>query len=108
MNITEIQTEITKLTQSTDLSLETMDGKAKYAKAINDFSTNKNKALATKMDIAKMMVEVMKHNGNVKQSVAAVEEVPENWGSALRDQLKGKTASQAAKENDNEVRKYHI
>ena len=62
MNITEIQNEINKLSQSTQLNQDIMDSKAKYAKAMNDFSSNKNKALGLKLDIAKMMVEIIKFN----------------------------------------------
>jgi predicted nucleic acid-binding Zn-ribbon protein len=78
-NIVEIQNEINKLSNSTLLNQEIMDGKAKYAKAMNDFSSNKNKALATKMDIAKIMAEVIKFNGNLKKMNDESEEVP-NWG----------------------------
>ena len=78
-NIVEIQNEINKLSNSTMLNQEIMDGKAKYAKAMNDFSSNKNKALATKMDIAKIMAEVIKFNGNLKKMNDESEQVP-NWG----------------------------
>lgn len=78
-NIVEIQNEINKLSSSTLLNQEIMDGKAKYAKAMNDFSSNKNKALSTKMDIAKIMAEVIKFNGNLKKMNDESEEVP-NWG----------------------------
>lgn len=78
-NIVEIQNEINKLSNSTLLNQEIMDGKAKYAKAMNDFSSNKNKALSTKMDIAKIMAEVIKFNGNLKKMNDESEEVP-NWG----------------------------
>ena len=78
-NIVEIQNEINKLSNSTLLNQEIMDGKAKYAKAMNDFSSNKNKALSTKMYIAKIMAEVIKFNGNLKKMNDESEEVP-NWG----------------------------
>ena len=102
MNLIEIQSEIAKLTQSTDLSLETMDGKAKYAKAINDFSTNKNKALSTKMDVAKMMVEVLKYNGNAKNAMKSVAEIPDNWGEAMKDGLIG-ASNDTPKEEDKRI-----
>ncbi len=79
MNITEIQNEINKLSQSTQLNQEIMDSKAKYAKAMNDFSSNKNKALGLKLDIAKMMVEIIKFNGNLKKMNEESEQLP-NWG----------------------------
>ena len=79
-NIVEIQNEINKLSSSTQLNNEIMDAKAKYAKAMNDFSSNKNKALATKMDIAKLMTEVIKFNGNVKKMNEESEAIPD-WGA---------------------------
>ena len=42
-NIEEAQVEINKISESTDLTEEILDGKAKYAKAINDFITTKDK-----------------------------------------------------------------
>lgn len=83
-NIIEIQREITKLATSVDLSTEIMDSKAKYAKAMNDYSTNKNKALATKMDVAKLMMEVLKYNGNIDKMNKESEELP-NWNEFTKD-----------------------
>ena len=77
-NITEIQNEINKLSQSTQLNNEIMDSKTKYAKAMNDFSSNKNKALMLKLDIAKLMVELIKFNGNLKKMNEESEQLP-NW-----------------------------
>lgn len=68
-NIVEIQTEMNKLANSVELSQEIVDAKAKYAKAMNDFITNKDKAIGRKLDIAKLMSEILKFNGNVKQAV---------------------------------------
>lgn len=65
-NIVEIQNEMNKLSNSVRLSEEIVDAKAKYAKAMNDFITNKDKAIARKLDIAKLMSEILKYNGNVK------------------------------------------
>lgn len=79
-NINEIQNEINKLSQSTQLNDEMMDAKTKYAKAMNDFSSNKNKALTLKLDIAKLMAEIIKFNGNMKKVTDEMEEVPEDWG----------------------------
>ena len=42
-----------------------MDARAKYAKAINDYLAIKDKAIAKKIDIAKVLSEVYKHNGDV-------------------------------------------
>lgn len=68
-NIVEIQNEINKLSNSVNLTEEAIDGKTKYAKAVNDFITNKDKAIGRKLDIAKLMSEILKYNGNVKLAV---------------------------------------
>ena len=46
-----------------------MDGKQKYAKAINDYLSIKDKAIGKKLDIAKMLSEIIKHNGNVENTL---------------------------------------
>ena len=52
-NIVEIQNEMNKMSNSVQLGNEIVDAKAKYAKAMNDFITNKDKAIGRKLDIAK-------------------------------------------------------
>ena len=69
--INQAQSEIEKLKKSTDLTNEVMDGKSKYAKSINDYLSVIDKAMAKKIDIAKLLNEVMSHNGDVN---AAMEE----------------------------------
>ena len=69
--INQAQSEIEKLKKSTDLTNEVMDGKSKYAKSINDYLSVIDKAMAKNIDIAKLLNEVMSHNGDVK---AAMEE----------------------------------
>lgn len=68
-NIVEIQNEMNKLSNSVQLSEEIVDAKAKYAKAMNDYISNKDKAIGRKLDIAKLMAEILKYNGNVKLAV---------------------------------------
>ena len=67
-NIKQVQDEINKLTNSTNLAEEAMDAKAKYAKAVNDFIASKDKAIGRKMDVAKLMSEVIKFKGNIKRT----------------------------------------
>lgn len=67
-NITSVQEQMNKLTSSVSLNEEIMDAKCKYGKTINDFLTNKNKAIGTKLDIAKLMTEILKFNGNVEKA----------------------------------------
>lgn len=69
--INEIQNEINKLVNSTNLAQDgiTMDAKATYAKAIHDYLGDKNKAIASKLEVAKFMGEILKHNGNARDVI---------------------------------------
>lgn len=67
--IVQAQNEINKLSNSTSLQNEPMDGKAKYAKAINDYLSMKDKAISKKLDIAKILTEIYHHNGNLKDAL---------------------------------------
>lgn len=64
--IIQAQNEINKLSVATQLQEEPMDARSKYAKAINDYLGIKDKAIAKKIDIAKILSEIYKHNGDVK------------------------------------------
>ena len=77
-NIVEIQNQMNKLSNSVALNDEIMDSKTKYAKAMNDFITNKDKAIGRKLDIAKLMTEIHKFNGDVRKMVDNEESVG-NW-----------------------------
>ena len=52
--IVQAQNEINKLSTSSNLVDEPMDARAKYAKAINDYLSMKDKAISKKIDIAKV------------------------------------------------------
>jgi uncharacterized protein (UPF0335 family) len=67
--IVQIQSEIEKLKNSTDLTQESMDGKARYAKAINDYLTIKDKTVSKKIEVARLLNDVMTHNGDVKKTM---------------------------------------
>lgn len=98
--IVEIQNEMNKLSTSVQLNNEIVDAKAKYAKAMNDFITNKDKAIGRKLDIAKLMSEVLKYNGNVKMAITEGE-IPD-WNE-ITDALVAKSEE----ETDN-VEKYQL
>jgi hypothetical protein len=69
--INEVQNEINKLINSTNLASEdfTMEDKAKYFKAIHDLTGDKKSAIQTKLDIVKFMGEMVKHGGDAKSVV---------------------------------------
>jgi len=100
-NIIEIQNEINKLTNSVNLSEEIMDAKSKYAKSINDYITNKDKAIGRKLDIAKLMSEIMKYNGNVK--LAVTEGNIPDW-----DNITNMLVESSENINNEEIEKYQL
>lgn len=88
-NIVEIRNQMNKLSNSVALNDEIMDSKTKYAKAMNDFITNKDKAIGRKLDIAKLMTEIHKFNGDVRKMVDNEESVG-NWED-LKDVVESTT-----------------
>lgn len=99
--ITELQEQINKLASSVNLNQEAMDAKAKYSKAMNDFISSKEKSIARKLDIAKLMTEVLKYNGNMK---AAIQESEMDWES-FKDTL---YETEGNGMNEKEVEKYDL
>ena len=96
--VNEVQEQMNKLSSSVSLNQEPMDAKAKYSKAMNDFLSNKEKAISRKLDIAKLMSEIIKFNGNVK---AVIQESDLNWDSfkdTLVDSEDGQKCSDKANE----------
>ena len=67
--ITQVQEEMNKITQSTSLADLTVDEKAKYAKIMHDYSGDKDRAIRAKMDIAKLLIEIVNHKGNVEETL---------------------------------------
>jgi hypothetical protein len=65
----EIQNELSKLSNSTNLSEVTLDEKTKYFKAVHDLMGDKTKAITLKFDIAKFMGEIIKHNGDIDRTL---------------------------------------
>ena len=63
--INDIQNEMNKLSNSCNLADVTIEEKTKYAKAMNDFMGSREKAISKKFDIAKLMAEIVKHNGDL-------------------------------------------
>lgn len=64
-SIVDVERHLNKLSNSVDLNNEIADAKAKIAKAINDFLKTRHEAISKKLEIAKMMIEIHKYNGNI-------------------------------------------
>ena len=75
-NIEAIQKEMNKLSNSIELNNEIVDSKAKYAKAMNDFIANKDKAIGRKLEIAKLETQldkfIVESNNNVERFKSAM------------------------------------
>lgn len=102
-NIEQVQNEMNKLTNSVSLNDEAMDAKAKYAKAMNDFIASKDKAIGKKLDIAKLMAEVLKFNGNLKKTFDESEAVGD-WDELITNS----GSASETKPEDNNRRDYRI
>ena len=67
---------------------------------MNDYISNKDKAISRKLDIAKLMSEILKFNGNVKMAVAEGE-IPD-W-----QEITNALVDNSEQEDDN-VEKYQL
>ena len=65
----QAQNEINKLATATKLQEEVMDSKAKYAKAMNDYMGIKDKAISKKMEIAKLLSEILNHTNSANSGM---------------------------------------
>ena len=61
---TQIQGEINKIANTTILKDLDIDGKEKYGKIMNNYISLQQKSITQKFDIAKLMSEIIKHNGD--------------------------------------------
>lgn len=86
-NLQDIQNQINQLKNSTDLTNPELilDSKAKYAKAMNDFILSRTKAIAQKVDIAKLLTDVVK-DCNAAKAASSEEDISEamNWDDLKR------------------------
>lgn len=62
--IIQAQNEINKLATATKLQEEVMDSKAKYAKSMNDYLGIKDKAISKKVEIAKLLSDILNASKN--------------------------------------------
>ena len=103
-NIEQIQNEMNKLSNSIRLNDEIMDAKTKYAKAMNDYIANKGKAINIKLDIAKLMSEVIKYQGNVNKTLNE-SEIPGDWDALIE---KANNIDTTDNDNGNKKEEYTI
>jgi hypothetical protein len=80
-----VQDELSKLTNSTPLKDTTMDEKSKYYKSVNDLLLVKDKAIGRKVDISKLLSEILKYNGSTDELLKDKKEVKKLDFSGIRD-----------------------
>ncbi len=64
-----IQNEINKIMNTTAVNNLDIDGKEKYGKIMKEYFSLQQKSISLKMDVAKLMSEVLKTNGDVKKAL---------------------------------------
>jgi hypothetical protein len=69
MLILTVQDEMNSLSNSTGLDSLDMDDKANYARSMHQYICDKTAALKLKMDISKLLAEVLKTGGNEKAAL---------------------------------------
>ena len=66
---TLIQNEINKIMNTTIVNNLDIDGKEKYGKIMKEYFTLQQKAITIKMDVAKLMSEIIKHHGDINKAL---------------------------------------
>ena len=61
----QIQEEINKIANVTIINELDIEGKEKYGKIMANYITLQQKAIQQKLEISKLMTEIIKHNGDV-------------------------------------------
>jgi hypothetical protein len=72
----QIQDEINKIANTTTINRLDIDGKEKYAKIMANYMSLQQKSIAQKQDIAKLMSEIVKHNGDIGSAIDASKNIP--------------------------------
>ena len=94
-----VQDELSKLTNSTPLKDTTIDEKSKYYKSVNDLLLVKDKAIGRKVDISKLLSEILKYNGSTDELLKDKKEIKKLDFSGIRDLI------EKEQKNDKEVYK---
>ena len=71
--ITMINNQMNELRESSNLAEAMLDSKTKYAKSMHDYNTDIQKAKQLKLDVSKLLIEVLKFNGNVEKALSESE-----------------------------------
>ena len=96
----QIQDEINKISNTTVIKSLDIDGKEKYAKIMNNYMALLQKSTTKKFDIAKLMAEVVKHNGDIN---GALNDSKNNSSTLDLKKLRDLARSVATTSNEKEL-----
>lgn len=99
-----IQNEINKIMNTTVVNNLDIDGKEKYGKIMKEYFSLQQKSISLKMDVAKLMSEVLKHNGDINKAL----ENDNMKGSKLDLSALRKLAKDANTNANNTTEEYNI
>ena len=96
----QIQDEINKISNTTVIKSLDIEGKEKYAKIMNNYMALLQKSTTQKFDIAKLMAEVVKHNGDIN---GALNDSKNNSSTLDLKKLRDLARSVATTSNEKEL-----
>ena len=99
---TQIQDEINKVANTTKLKELDIDGKEKYGKVMSNYISLQQKSINQKFDIAKLMAEIIKHNGDINGALDA----SKNVSTSLDINKLRALAKEAQSQGDGETQTY--
>lgn len=70
-----IQEEINKIVSTTKLNDLDIEGKERYGKIMSNYITLMQKAISQKFDIAKLLSEIVKYSGDVKEALESNKQI---------------------------------
>lgn len=106
-NVQTVKNEMNRYVTSTNLNEETSDSKAKIGKITNDFVSNMDKALGRKLEIAKLMHEIIKYHGNAQKAIDESENIGD-WGDVLSAIEKAENMNNTQTESTDDTVAYNI
>ena len=100
--INQIQEEYTKLAENTSLADMTMDDKSEYAKSVHNLLVDKANVMKLKIDVQKIVTEVLKTGGNEMEALNSVKKSKSVAGIDVRAIQKLINANEKERETQNE------
>jgi len=99
--INQIQEEYTKVSENTSLVEMPMDDKAEYVKAVHNLLVDKTNVMKLKIDVQKIVTEVLKTGGNEGEAFKNLQKNKSVAGINIKE-LQKSMAQQSPTENEEE------